>query len=107
MVLKNGMPPIHPGEIIREIIMPEIGMSVTAVAKTIGVSRQMFHAILAEKRPLSAATCIKFAKLIGSTADHWMRLQASYDLKKAEQDAKLQAFVAGIQPVKVSDDARL
>jgi addiction module HigA family antidote len=107
MVLKNGMPPIHPGEIIREIIMPEIGMSVTDVAKTIGVSRQMFHDILAEKKPLSAATCIKFAKLIGSTADHWMRLQASYDLKKAEQDAKLQAFVAGIQPVKVSDDAHL
>lgn len=106
MALKNGMPPIHPGEIIRDIVMPESGMKVTEAAGTLGISRQMFHDILAGKKPLSAAMCIKVAKLFGSTPDHWMRLQAAFDLKKAEQDKKLKEFVAGIKPVKaVSDDA--
>jgi addiction module HigA family antidote len=40
---KNGLPPIHPGEILREDILPEVGLSVTAAAKALGVSRQMLH----------------------------------------------------------------
>ena len=42
----NGLLPVHPGEILREIVMPEAGMTVTAAAKALGISRQMFHAIL-------------------------------------------------------------
>lgn len=104
MALKNGMPPIHPGEIIREDILPATKLSVPEAAKALGVSRQMFHGIISEKRPLSAAMCVKIAKLFGSTPLTWMRLQAAYDLKKVEQDAKLQAFVAGIKPVKTLED---
>jgi addiction module HigA family antidote len=96
----NGLPPVHPGEIIREDILPEIGMSVTSVAKALGVSRQMVHAILAERRPLSAVMCLKVSRLFGSTPEFWIRLQAEYDLKKAAQNKKVMERVARIVPVR-------
>jgi len=48
---KNGLPPIHPGEIIKEDILPSVGLAVTAAAKALGVSRQMLHDILAGHTP--------------------------------------------------------
>src|SRR6266481_2556672 len=100
MKKKNGLPPVHPGEIIREDILPETGLSVTAAAKALGVSRQMVHDILAERRPLSAVMCLKIARLFGSSPEFWIRLQAEYDLKKAAQDKKVMARVSRIVPVK-------
>jgi len=46
---KNGLPPVHPGEILKQDILPHVGLSVTAAAKALGVSRQMLHDILAER----------------------------------------------------------
>jgi addiction module HigA family antidote len=103
---KNGLPPVHPGEILREDVLPEVGLSVTATARALGVSRQMVHEILAERRPLSAVMCLKVSRLFGSTPEFWMRLQAEYDLKKAAQDKKVMARVARIVPVKPIEEAR-
>ena len=100
---RNALPPLHPGEIIREDILPEMGLSVTATAKALGVSRQMVHEILAERRPLSAVMCLRLARLFGSTPEFWMRLQAEYDLKKAAQDKKVMAGVARIVPVRETE----
>jgi len=58
-------------------------MSAAAAARMLGISRQIFHDILAERKPLSGAMCLKIARLFGSTPQFWMRLQADYDLKKA------------------------
>jgi antitoxin HigA-1 len=44
---KRGLPPVHPGDIIKQDILPSVGLSVTATAKALDVSRQMFHDILA------------------------------------------------------------
>jgi len=63
--MKNDLPPIHPGEIIKQDILPEVGLYVTAAAKALGVSRQMLHAILAGRKPLSALMCLKIARLFG------------------------------------------
>jgi addiction module HigA family antidote len=91
---KNGLPLVHPGEIIKEDILPSVGLSVTSAAKALGVSRQMLHDILAERKPLSPVMCLKVARLFGGSAQVWMRLQAAYDLKKAEQDKKVMARVS-------------
>ena len=96
----NKLPPVHPGEIIREDILPEVGLTVTATAKALGVSRQMVHDILAERKPLSAVMCLKVARLLGSTPEFWMRLQADYDLKKAAQNKMVMERVAQIVPAK-------
>ena len=104
MERKNKLPPVHPGEILREDILPEVGLSVTAAAKALGVSRQMVHDILAERKPLSAIMCLKVARLLGSTPEFWMRLQADYDLKKAAQNKKVMERVAQIIPAKRQAD---
>ena len=96
MALKNGMRPIHPGEILREDILPDLGLSVSAAAKALGISRQMLHDVLAERKPLSAAMCLKIARLLGSTPEFWMRLQAQYDLKKATRDKRVMERIAKI-----------
>jgi antitoxin HigA-1 len=106
MERKRGLPPVHPGEIIKQDILPSVGLSVTAAAKALGVSRQMLHDILAERKPLSAVMCLKVSRLFGGTPELWMRLQAAYDLKKAAQDKKVMARVARIVPVKPLDEVR-
>ena len=106
MERQNGLPPVHPGEIIREDILPETGLSVTATAKALGVSRQMVHEILAGRKPLSVIMCMKVSRLFGSTPEFWMRLQADYDLKKAAQNKTLMKRVARIVPVKALDEVR-
>jgi addiction module HigA family antidote len=105
MQRRNGLPPIHPGEILRKDVLPEAGLSVTAAAKALGVSRQMLHDILAERKPLSAVMCLKLSRLVGSTPEFWMRLQADYDLKKAAQNKKVMQRIAQIVPLKPPAEA--
>jgi plasmid maintenance system antidote protein VapI len=66
----------------------------------------MLHDILAERKPLSAVMCLKVSRLFGSSPEMWVRLQATYDLKKAEQDKKVMASVARLVPVKPVDEVR-
>src|SRR5664280_1555903 len=106
MERKNGLPPVHPGEIIKKDILPSVGLSVTAAAKALGVSRQMLQDILAERKPLSAVMCLKVTRLFGSTPELWTRLQATYDLKKAAQNKKVMDRVARIVPVKPVEEVR-
>jgi len=104
---RNSLPPIHPGQIIREDILPSVGLSVTAAAKALGVSRQMLHGILAGRKPLSAVMCLKVARLFGGSPEVWMRLQATYDLKKSAQNKKVMERVARIVPLNPAEEARV
>ena len=106
MPRKSGLPLVHPGEILMQNILPSVGLSVMAAAKALGVSRQMLHDILAERRPLSAAMCLKISRLLGGSPEVWMRLQASYDLKMAEQDKKVMERVARIMPLERVEEVR-
>ncbi|MGD0482585.1 MAG: HigA family addiction module antitoxin [Terracidiphilus sp.] len=106
MERKSGLPPVHPGEILKEDVLPSVGLSVTAAAKALGVSRQMLHDILAERRPLSAAMCLRVSRLVGGSPGVWMRLQAAYDLKMAEQDKKVMKRVARIMPLERVEEVR-
>jgi len=104
MERKNRLPPVHPGEIIREDVLPEVGLSVTDAAKALGVSRQMLHDILAERKPLSAIMCLRISRLLGSTPEFWMRLQADYDLKRASQNKDVMKRVERIVPLRTRDE---
>jgi addiction module HigA family antidote len=106
MQKKSALPPVHPGEILKEDVLPSVGLSVMAAAKALGVSRQMLHDILAERRPLSTVMCLKVSRLLGGSPEVWMRLQASYDLKMAEQDKKVMERVARIMPIQQADELR-
>ena len=106
MERRKRVPPVRPGEIIKEDILPSVGLSVTAAAKALGVSRQMLHDILAARKPLSAVMCLKVSRLFGSSPEVWMRLQAAYDLKRAEQNKKVMEQVARIMPAKPIKEVR-
>ena len=106
MKRRNRLPPIHPGEIIKQDILPSVGLSVTAAAKALGVSRQMLHGILAGRKPLSAVMCLRVARLFGGSPEVWMRLQAAYDLKKSAQNKRVMQRVARIVPLNQAPEAR-
>jgi addiction module HigA family antidote len=103
---ENALPPIHPGEILREDILPSVGLSVTGTAKALGVSRQMLHGILSERKPLSAVMCLRIARLFGGSPDLWMRLQAAYDLKNTERNKKVMEHIARIVPLSEREEIR-
>jgi len=104
MERKNALPPVHPGEILKEDVLPSTGLSVTETAKALGVSRQMLHDILSERKPLSTVMCLKVARLFGGSPDVWVRLQAAYDLKTAEQDKRVMRRVAMITPLRQTEE---
>ena len=106
MQRKSALPPVHPGEILKEDVLPSAGLSVTEAAKALGVSRQMLHDILSERKPLSAVMCMKLSRLLGSSPEMWMRLQATYDLKMAEQDKKVMERVVRIIPIQRVEELR-
>ena len=75
-----SMEPAHPGEILREDILPALSVSKTAVADALGISRQTLYDILNEKQPVTAEMAVRFGKLFGNGARFWINLQRSHDL---------------------------
>lgn len=82
---KNGMRPVHPGEILREDFLLPLGMSVRALARALHVPPPRINDILLERRGVSADTAMRLARYFGGDARSWLNLQTAYDLRKAEQ----------------------
>ena len=78
-------PPIHPGEILREDVLPALRLSVTDAAKQLGVARQTLHRILAERAAVTPAMAVRLGKFCGNGPGLWLRLQQTYDLWHAER----------------------
>lgn len=81
--------PAHPGEILREDVLPALSMSRTAVAEALGISRQTLYAILNERQPVTAGMAVRFGKLFGNGAGFWIDLQRRHDLARAEREVDL------------------
>ena len=77
--------PAHPGEILREDILPALAMSKTTVAGALGISQQTLYHILNEKQPVTAEMAVRFGKLFGNGAGFWINLQRAHDLAVAER----------------------
>lgn len=93
---KNGLPPIHPGVFLKEIL-DELGISQNTVAQAIGVSPMRVSHVINGTRPVTAELALLFGKAFGQTPSYWMNLQASYDLKIAEK--ALAQKVSQVQPL--------
>jgi addiction module HigA family antidote len=78
-------PPIHPGEILRQDVLPALGMSVTAAAKHLHVTRQALHRVLAGSAAISPEMALRIGKFCGNGPDVWLRMQAAYDLWHAQR----------------------
>jgi len=89
-----GMVPSHPGAILREDVLPALGLSVSEAARQLRVSRQMLHSILSERSAVSPEMAVRLGRFCGNGSGLWLRLQAEYDLWHAER--KLQDEVEQI-----------
>jgi addiction module HigA family antidote len=80
--------PPHPGEIVREECLKPLGLSVTAAAAGLGITRKALSELLNGHTGVSPEMAIRLAKAFGSSAETWLRLQMQYDLWHAEQRAE-------------------
>jgi len=83
-MIKNGMRPIHPGEILREEYMVPLGLSATALAHALGVTPARINDIVRERRGITADTALRLARYFSTDAQSWINLQTAYDLRVAE-----------------------
>jgi addiction module HigA family antidote len=89
-MFKNGMRPVHPGEVLLEDYIKPMGMSVRAVSLALHVPYSRLREIVDGNRGVSADTALRLERYFGSDAQGWLNLQAAYDLRVAQkQSAKL------------------
>jgi addiction module HigA family antidote len=80
MNIKNGLPPIHPGEFLKEALQ-ELGMSQAEFARVIGVSSMRISHVVNRTRPVTAELALLIGRAFGQSPQYWLNLQSAYDLK--------------------------
>jgi addiction module HigA family antidote len=78
--------PTHPGAILREDVLPALGLSVSESARQLGVTRQTLHRIMAEKASITPEMAARLGRFCGNGAALWLRMQQAYDLWRAERE---------------------
>ncbi len=84
-MFKNGMRPVHPGEVLREDYLLPLNLSANALAKALNVPAPRINDVVRERRGVSADTAMRLARYFGGDARSWLNLQAAYDLRLAER----------------------
>jgi addiction module HigA family antidote len=80
--------PSHPGEMLKEDVLPDLGLTVTEAAEQLGVSRVSLSRVINGRAAISAELAIRLAQWLGGSAEIWLRSQLQYDLWNAEQKSK-------------------
>ena len=99
-MFKNGMRPVHPGEVLREDYLKPLGISANALAlaQALRVPASRVNDIVLERRGVTADTALRLERYFGSDAQGWINMQATYDLKITEK-ATRKSIAAAIQPM--------
>ena len=96
MAIKSGLPAIHPGEFLKELLA-DLGTSQADFARAIGVSAMRVSHVVNGARPVTAELALLFARAFGQSPQYWLNLQAGYDLKTAER--ALKDRLRGVRPL--------
>lgn len=81
--------PPHPGEMLKEDVLPAMGLTVTEAAEQLGVARVTLSRMINGHAAISADMAIRLSQWLGGTAEIWLRLQLQYDLWHAEKNSKI------------------
>lgn len=81
--MTNTLPPVHPGEILREEYLLPLGMSAGALARKLGVPRTRIERLVMEQTPVTTDTALRLARFFRTTPEFWLNMQTSYDIKIA------------------------
>jgi len=95
--MPKSLSPIHPGEILREDVLAPLGMSVNQLAKALAVDASRLNDIVRGRRGISADTALRLSRYLGTTAEFWLNLQKSYELRVARQ-TKLKEIERTVRP---------
>jgi addiction module HigA family antidote len=90
------LPPMHPGEVLREEFMRPLGVSAGRIAKACGVPRTRIERIAGEKMGISGDTAARLSRFFGTSPEFWMNLQARFELATVERE--FDAELAKIAP---------
>ncbi len=82
----TGLPPMHPGELLREEILPALGRPRVEIARLLGVSRQALQDVLAERAAVTPDMALRLGKLCGNGPELWLVLQTRYDLERLRRE---------------------
>jgi len=83
--MKNGMRPVHPGEVLREEYLKPLGLSANALARALRVPASRVNDIVLERRGITVDTALRLVRYFGGDVQSWLNLQTAYDLKVAER----------------------
>jgi antitoxin HigA-1 len=97
-MIKNGMRPVHPGEVLREDFLKPLGMSANALSKALHVPAGRINDIVLLRRGVTPDTALRLARFFGGDAQSWLNLQQMYDLKVTERE-KADQIAAEIEPM--------
>ena len=97
---KREVRPIHPGEMLREDFLPDYSMTVAALARALGVSRQTVNELLRERRSVSPEMALRLSRLFGDSPEFWLNAQRAVDLWDAAE--VIGADVERIKPLTVA-----
>jgi addiction module HigA family antidote len=92
--------PTHPGELLREDILPDSALTQTELASMLGVSRRTINEICHERRGVTADMAHRLARIFNTTPDLWMNMQSAVDIWDAHEANK--AEYQKIRPLKVA-----
>ena len=96
-MVKRDLPPVHPGEQLREELMKPHGLSAYRLAKDIDVPISRIQAIVSENRGITGDTALRLGRYFGTTAEFWLNMQRDFELESAEI-AVGDEVAANIQP---------
>jgi addiction module HigA family antidote len=97
--MTRRLAPVHPGEVLKEEFMLQLGLSANALARSLRVPSNRISAVVNGTRGVTADTALRLAKALGTTPEFWLNLQKQYDLDLAREDA---ADIARIEPIRAA-----
>ena len=100
-MFKNGMRPIHPGEVLREDYLKPMAMSANALARQLHVPASRINDIVLERRGITVDTALRLSRFFGGDAQSWLHLQTAYELRLAELDEALQTALWAVRPLEL------
>src|ERR1039457_5506061 len=96
--MTKTLPPIHPGETIKEDVLKPLNLSANQLAKALGVDAARLNDIVRGRRGITADTALRLSRYLGTTAEFWMGLQLEYELRVARQ-TKLKEIERAVRPI--------
>ncbi|WP_119270616.1 HigA family addiction module antitoxin [Taklimakanibacter deserti] len=101
--MAKKVPPMHPGEVLREEFMKPLGLTAYALAKALGVPRTRIERIEREETAITADTAHRLGRYFGTTPQFWLNLQTEYDLRRTA--AEMGSALERIEPREAVDTA--